>query len=182
MKESKEIWRPVKHYESKYEISNKGRVKSLSRKLKRKGGTHHTSKEFIMRPRVGIWGYKYLSLYKDSKEKTHKVHQMVAVAFLGHVPNGYKGLVVDHIDHEKLNNNLENLRLVTARDNQNKSHLKSSSKYVGVSFHRLSNKWQSAIFNKGKKNYLGLYINEEDARDAYNDALSDINKLLKQLK
>jgi hypothetical protein len=73
--------------------------------------------------------------------------------------------VVDHIDNNKLNNKLSNLRICTAKQNSmNKSSSKnSSSKYVGVSYNKLSNKWMAYIIIDGFNKYLGLYITELEA-------------------
>lgn len=72
-----------------------------------------------------------------------------------------KNLVVDHINNEPTDNRIENLRIVTLKqNNQNKSSSKnSSSKYIGVSYDKINNKWRASIKSKN----LGLFINENDA-------------------
>ena len=156
---TKEIWKDVKNYEGHYQVSNLGRVKSF--KLNR---------ERIMKAGFDTKGYRQVSLSKDGEQKTRKVHQLVAVAFLGHTPCGYK-LVVNHIDIDKLNNNVLNLEIVTVRENSNKKHIKSSSKFVGVSWHKASNKWATQIAINGKRKHLGCFTDELEASLAYQKEL-----------
>ena len=71
----KEIWKDIKDYDGIYQVSNLGRVKSLK-----------FSKERILKDYVDTRGYLNLSLNKNGKKKTYRVHKLVAVAFLGHEP------------------------------------------------------------------------------------------------
>ena len=58
--------------------------------------------------------------YIEGKKETKQVHQMVAESFLNHIPCGYK-LVVNHIDFNRTNNAVQNLELVSARENSNRN-------------------------------------------------------------
>jgi len=111
------IWKDVKGYEGSYEISSTGLVKSLKR-LETVG---RLVNEKILKAGVNERGYKVVVLRKDNKSKTRKVHQLVAESFLNHKPCGLK-LVVDHIDNDKLNNNVENLQLLTNGENISKGY------------------------------------------------------------
>ena len=72
---------------------------------------------------------------------------------------------IDHIDHNKLNNNIENLRCVTHQHNLwNRAHAK------GYSWNKKDSRWRAKITVNGKTKSLGTFINEEDARNAYLDA------------
>ena len=104
-----EIWKDIKGYEGLYQISNKGRVKSL--------GNNKTKKEKILSPGKHK-GYFYVSLYKNRKEKKYSIHRLVAQAFL---PNPDNLPVVNHKDENKLNNNVENLEWCTQEYNVNYS-------------------------------------------------------------
>ena len=95
-----------------------------------------------------IQNTKNLSLSKDGVQKFFNVHVLVAMAFLGHTPNGW-ALVVDHIDNDPKNNNIENLRVITQRENTSRAKI-GSSKYVGVSWHKNHKKWNSSIMVDGK--------------------------------
>jgi hypothetical protein len=153
-----EIWKDIKDYND-YQVSSLGNVKSLKH-----------NRERLLKPGIG-GSYKTVALLKGGKQKSFSVHQLVAVAFLNHIPNGYE-LVVNHINLDKLDNRLENLELITHRENTNKKHLKSSSIFTGVSKHKPSNKWQVKIQLNGVNKTLGLFHCELEAATAYNNALS----------
>ena len=98
--------------------------------------------------------------------KSYLVHRLI---FLYH--HNYLPKFIDHIDRNKSNNNIKNLRGVTKSQNLMNSKIrKGSSQYKGVSQHK-SNKWQARIMYQGKRIYLGLFKNEIDAAKAYNDAI-----------
>jgi hypothetical protein len=164
-----ETWKTLEDFPG-YEISNLGNIKSLSRVILRNGKYPIISKEKLLYQRQSADGYKQVALCKDAKVHTIKVHQLVAMAFLNHKRCSFK-LVVNHIDNNKLNNNLDNLEIITNRQNSNHKHLNVSSQYVGVSKGKNEKKWQAHIFIKGKDNYLGRFINEIDASNAYQAAL-----------
>jgi hypothetical protein len=81
-----------------------------------------------------------------------------------------KGHVTDHINGNGLDNRKCNLRLVTYRQNQQNRHHKKSSKYPGVQWHKCDKRWFSCIRFNGKRTYLGYFINEKKAYQAYQDA------------
>lgn len=156
-----EVWKTIEGFED-YKVSNLGRVKSLKR-----------DKEIILKQAIDSRGYYIVSLCKHSKTPSKSIHQLVAIAFLNHKPCGYK-LVVNHKDFNRLNNYIDNLEIVTSRENVNQKHLKSTSKYVGVSLHKQSKKWASHIHINGKQYYLGLFNNEYDAHLVYQKRLKEI--------
>lgn len=94
----KEFWRDVVGYEGLYQVSNWGRVKSLN--------YNHTGKEKILKLGKNNFGYLRVSLCKNGKEKNHKVHRLVAEAWL---PNPDNLPCVNHKDEDKANNRVENL-------------------------------------------------------------------------
>jgi hypothetical protein len=164
MKQTKEIWKDIPNYEGRYMVSNRGRAKGL------KG---------ILSTYVGNTGYIKLKIYKPRQKGVKRVtinicmHQLVAMAFLDHVPCGNK-IVVDHIDNDKTNNNLNNLQLISNRENTSKDKKGGSSKYVGVYWDKPSKKWKAQIYINGKSKHLGYFTNEIDASNAYQDALKNI--------
>jgi len=169
----KEIFKDVPNYEGIYQVSNLGKVKSLSRTIIRSNGYKITIKEKILKAYISTNNYLLVKLYKDKKCKTFQVHQLVAMAFLNHKPDGYK-LVVDHIDNNSLNNNVDNLQIVTNRYNASKDRKGYSSKYVGVYFFKSRKKWVSQIQINGTTKHLGIFHNEYDAYLAYQKALETI--------
>jgi len=157
-----EVWKKIEGHEDYY-VSNYGNIKSIKK-----------NKERFLSPYVGKYGYKYFIASKSVKErKTIKVHQAVAVAFLNHKQCGMD-LVVNHINLNKSDNRVENLEIVTSRVNSNKLHIKSSSKYVGVSWHKRVKKWVSSIYVNGKNVHLGCFDTEEDAYNKYLEKLNTI--------
>lgn len=162
-----EIWKDIPNYEGIYQVSNLGNVKSLN--------YNNTKKEQIMIPSLNIRGYYQIGLSKNNKKSSFPIHQLVAMAFLNHVRCGYK-LVVDHINDIKTDNRLENLQVITQRENAYKSQGKHTSKYKGVYWSKQLNKWRAAITINGKGKHLGVFLNEYDACTAYQKALDEITK------
>ena len=165
----KEVWKDIFGYEGLYKISSYGNVKSLSRTIT-KGNITYVTKDRLLKQSVDTVGYPYVNLSDYKKQKTFRVHQLVAVTFLNHIPNKHKGLVIDHIDGNKLNNMTTNLQLITNKENTSKDRKNKSSKYTGVSWHKQSNKWLAQFKENGTTKYLGTFKTEEQARDAYNNS------------
>ena len=136
-----EIWRDIKGYEGSYQVSNLGIIKSLDREVQHTRGGLSRIKGRIIKQFACSSGYLKVSLSSNGKLKNLMTHQLVACSFLNHTPCGYE-LTVNHIDFDKINNNVENLELVTQRENGNQKHIKSSSKYVGVDWNKRSEKWR----------------------------------------
>ena len=121
--EVEEIWRPIPGYETAYEVSSFGRVRSLPRTRLEKncyGGTSlRTDKGCMLALSDNGNGYAYVSLRKNGKRKHFYVHRLVAEVFLG--KPGNNGSVVDHLDHNRRNNAVGNLEWVTQKENINRS-------------------------------------------------------------
>lgn len=93
-----EIWKDIKGYDGKYQVSNLGNVKSMN--------YHRERKEKLLAPVEDAYGYLVVLLYKDGKKKNHKVHQLVAEAFLS---NDDGSPSINHKDENKKNNCVTNL-------------------------------------------------------------------------
>ncbi|UGO52592.1 HNH endonuclease [Klebsiella phage vB_KpnD_Opt-817] len=87
------------------------------------------------------------------RRKSYPAHHIVWVMHNGEIPDGYE---IDHENHIRSDNRIENLRLVTRLDNmKNKSaYSNNKSGVVGVSWSKRKNKWVSQIQHKGKKKML----------------------------
>lgn len=110
-----EIWKDVVGYEGFYEVSNYGRIKSLSKKAKNKNG-YRITKEKIMKNVLKNNGYSAITLYKNKKSKTYLIHRLVAQAFINN-PHDYP--CINHKDENKLNNRIDNLEWCTPKYNNN---------------------------------------------------------------
>jgi hypothetical protein len=122
----KEIWKSVVGFENLYEISNLGNVKTLIKK-----GYYQ---EKIKKQGIDIFtGYKTVQLYKSSKPFTIRIHSLVVQAFLNFKTN--RQFVCNHIDGDKTNNKLENLEIVTQKENVNKNLLLKPINYSRSDFH-----------------------------------------------
>lgn len=119
-----EKWLPVVGYESLYEVSNFGRVRSLDHQVKKKNGVVEQKRGKELSPRLAGKGYLYVTLYYSGVRNQVAVHRLVAMAFIG----ADNGLHVNHIDLDKTNNTVENLEWVTRSGNA--QHAKSAGRYM----------------------------------------------------
>lgn len=156
--EKLEIWKPVKNYELLYEASSFGNIKRNNKLLK---------------PWVNNAEYYSVSLSKNGIRKVRTIHQLVSESFLNFNQCGYE-LVVNHKDFNRQNNRVDNLEIVTQRENSNKKHLKSSSRSIGVSFVKELNKWKGQIVIGTTVKYLGVFETELEASEYYKKALISI--------
>lgn len=121
-----EVWRDVKGFEGLYKVSNMGRVKN--------------NKEHILKPYSSEKGYRCVDLNKNGNHKKHRVHRLVAQAFIPN-PNNYP--CVNHIDEIKNHNYVQNLEWCTvAYNNSYGNRLKK-------------------ISDKNKKSHIGLKQSKE---------------------
>jgi hypothetical protein len=168
-----EIWKPVKDYEGYYEVSSFGRVKSIERiGLLRKGIYPVIYKEKILKNCIDGNGYSIVSLSKNNIKKTLKVHHLVSECFLNHVRNGFV-IVVDHIDRNKLNNNLNNLQLISQRENTAKK-INNSKFGTGITYDKRSKRFMCRLHNNGIREYLGCFKTQIEANNAYINKLNSL--------
>ena len=104
----RETWKDIIGYEGKYQVSYYGRVKSINYR--------GTGKEVIFTPWISRYGYPMVSLRKDGVKTGYSVHLLVWKAFKGPIP---PGMQVNHINEDKMDNRLENLNLMTPKENCN---------------------------------------------------------------
>jgi len=147
--DSEEIWAPVPLHE-RYEASTFGRVRLANSGAIKPDSGHNQG---------------YRSIYLDGIKML--VHRVIAATFL---PNPDHLPQVDHIDQDKSNNNLSNLRYATYADNHynHRGNPRASSIYRGVSWHALARKWRARITVDGVDMSLGMFDVEIDAAAAWN--------------
>jgi hypothetical protein len=115
-----EIWKDIEGYEDLYKISNFGRVLSIKKLM-----TGSINKK-LMAGSINNRGYKCVALYKDSVQKTCKLHRLIAINF---IPNPDELPCIDHRDRNKLNNDISNLRWLSHRENNlNRDHVEFKKK------------------------------------------------------
>lgn len=102
-----ELWKDIEGYEGLYQVSDRGRVRSMSKLGSRV--------EIVLRP-FNQDGYLRYTLRKNGQKRNLLAHQLVAKAF---IPNPRNLRYVDHIDTDKTNNTVENLHWVTKKENSN---------------------------------------------------------------
>lgn len=151
-----EVWLDIIGYENLYKVSNLGRIISFKTNKILKNSVSSTS------------GYGRVNLYKEGFSKTVEVHRIVAKHFIS---NFTDDCIVDHIDCNKLNCSVSNLRITdyfgNAR-NVTKSKKTMSSKYKGVYWNKSRKKWQVNITFNYKVINLGRFDSEEEAALVYN--------------
>ena len=152
-----EFWRLISGYDN-YEISSHGRVRN-----------NKTNR--IMKPSTDKDGYKIISLTNDEKRKAHKVHRLVAFAFLD---KNDEHTEVDHIDQNKINNMVNNLRWTTKSVNQrNKSRQhNNTSGESGVCFHKRCNYWVARWCDDEKRKFKSFSVNKYGDAEAKQHAIN----------
>ena len=134
-----EIWKDIAGYEGLYQISNKGRVKSLNRLVK------DTTKDRVQKIRGRILkycdngkGYKMVYLNKNRERKNYYVHRLVAETF---IPNPKQLPEVNHKDLNKANNKISNLEWITELDNKRHYRMTEIAKIRNKEKHKTAENW-----------------------------------------
>ena len=103
--ENNEVWKDIKDYEGHYQVSDKGRVKSVK-----------FGKERILSIRRFKFGYLLVTLWKNHKMKTFTIHRLVAQAFLTNLQNLPQ---INHKNEDKTDNKVDNLEWCDVKYNNN---------------------------------------------------------------
>ena len=109
-----EKWMPVEGYGDKYEVSNLGRIKN-----------HYKRRPKILLIHYNTSGYPYVNLYYNKVHKAEMIHRLVAKAFVPN-PKGYN--IVMHLDDNKTNNDADNLKWGTQKENLSAEHFKEEQR------------------------------------------------------
>jgi len=158
-----EQWKPVVGYEGLYEVSTLGRVKSLPR-----NGTFKNGKILYGTSN----GKGYLKILLCNKKKVTKyIHIIVAEAFLDYKSNK-NVIVVDHINNVKNDNRLENLRVISHRENISRGN-RSNSQTPNV--YKVNGKFRVIIHYLKKVYSVGTFKTLEEA-------ITERNKMYNTLK
>lgn len=158
-----ENWKEVTGYNGMYLVSDLGNVISLFKSERRE-----------LTKTLNHKGYYRVALSMNSKMRRVFIHRLVVQEFLNHHTYNSMDLVIDHINEIKTDNRLENLRLITNRENCSRSKKNKTSQYTGVTWHKQRNKWVANIRNGREVIYLGIFIREIDAANAYKTKLNEL--------
>lgn len=114
------------------------------------------------------WGPDKDGYFRRGNSPRH-AHRIIAARILGR--DLTRGECVDHINHDRADNQRANLRVVSVSENgRNRSGGYGESRYIGVALHKKTRKWQAQIQSSIKSHYLGLFETQEEAARAYNQA------------
>lgn len=110
--------------------------------------------------RVKCGGGHYLEVCINNHRAL--AHRVCWILHYGSIPDG---LEIDHIDHNGLNNRIDNLRAVTRTENKRNCPIRSTNKsgFTGVRFDKVNSRWISEITVNGKAIYLGSFTQKEEA-------------------
>lgn len=111
-----EVWKDIEGFEGYYQASNLGRIRSVDREVAGKAGCVRILKGKVLKPEMNNDGYLLVGLCKESKQKFFSVHRLVWMTFNGEIPSGMQ---VNHLNEVKTDNRLENLNLMTPKQNNN---------------------------------------------------------------
>ena len=141
-----EIFKSIDGFDN-YEVSTMGRVKNIVT-------------DRILKQCINPHGYLQVYLYVNGKKTKYIAHRLVSIVF---IPNPDNKPNVDHIDGNRTNNNLENLRWATFSENgMNKAKQKNNtSGYIGI--RKENDKWRVQLTVNNVKMHCGFY---DDIRDA----------------
>lgn len=111
-----EIWKPIPSYEGLYEASTQGRIRSLPRKTPHPRNRNMVLQRpgRILKSELDKYGYPVVTLSKDNKQRTYKVHRLIAMTYVDNPDNLPQ---VDHINNRRYDNRPENLRWCTTQQN-----------------------------------------------------------------
>ena len=116
-----EIWKNIPNFDGIYQVSNLGRIRSVDKYIEVESNNQFVNYTIVKKIEGRILkqnkmpcGYLKVNLRKDRKEVTKRVHRLVAEAF---IPNPKNLPQVNHKDCNRLNNNVDNLEWVTAKEN-----------------------------------------------------------------
>ena len=140
-----------------------------------KHGRSQTEKWHLVKLSLGN-GYEKFAFNYKGKKKTFKYHR---VLYYAHNPqwNLFDGSMdnsIDHIDNDKTNNHISNLRVVTNQENC------FNTKAKGYHFDKASGKYRAEIMLNKKSIHIGYYDNEEEARTAYLEKKKEIHIIIQR--
>jgi len=146
------VWLDVVGYEGKYQVNGNGEIKSLNYK--------RTGEEKVLKLAKGKVGYFTVGFSKNGVCKHFYIHRIVYESFYGGIP---KGMEIDHIDGNKMNNRVENLRCVTPKENINNPNT-------------LNDTWRKNVSDGNRKKYRNSDFRKKQAEAVRKATVSALSK------
>lgn len=150
-------WKTINDYPN-YQISKCGIVKN--------------NKDKIIKSRININGYQIINLSKDNIKKTFALHRLIGTHYIEKKNENL--CLLDHIDRDKLNNSIDNLRWIDYNGNNRNKSVYNKCGYTGV--YKRNDRYIARIRVDGFKKYLGSFETPEEAGDAYQKAYDESMK------
>lgn len=159
-----EEWRDIKDFPG-YQVSNQGRVRSYYRPIGYGGGVvldRQSEPKMLTPTKLGRQDHLRVTLYKDEKRYPKLVHRLVATEFIPN-PESYK--IVRHYDDNPLNNNVDNLRWGTQRDNVFDYIRNGRANYDGITNYNEKRKTPVEAYNKETGERIYFVSQSQAARE-----------------
>lgn len=167
MQNKKEIWKDIIGYENIYQVSNLGNIKSLDRIVKYSNGKIYKYKGKLRNPSISE--YRLIALSKNNKVSMVKISRLVAIHF---IKKDNKRNIVNHKDHNKLNDCVDNLEWV----NHSENSLHSSNRHNklrGIFYDKKRERWASYIYRNNKNIFVGRFHTKEEAIEKQKEKLKE---------
>lgn len=124
-----ELWKPMLNYEDLYEVSNLGRIKSVTRNNIDSIGRNVQRRSQIIKSIPKKIGYCFINVYRDGKRYKYNTHKIVALTW---IPNPENKYTINHINGVKHDNRVENLEWCTVKENVHHAIATGLSKRKGT--------------------------------------------------
>lgn len=149
---TQEIWKDIAGYENLYQASTTGLIKSFYKK------------GFLMKFKTDKDGYLHIGLTKGQKQRTFRVHRVIAETF---IPNPNNLPQVNHKDLNKQNNSVDNLEWISDLENKRHYHKDANNNTGVLMCHK---KYKAHFRHNNKQYYVGTFNTYEEAVIKYNEA------------
>ena len=160
------IWKNIPEYENLYKLNLFGEIESHD---KTTNGIKSTGRPIILsKNKVG---YMFVKLSKNGKKQMFQIQKLMALTFVGYIPDGK---VVDHIDNNKTNNNINNLQFLTIRENSIKEKIIKNG-YIDIHRRKDNGKWRVRLQIPTGRLNVGHFGTMVEALEAYDEACKKHN-------